>query len=187
MNAMELLGQAQRLFIDQKYAESIEAFEKAREAGADPRIVHLSTGVAHFQLKEYDNAIEDFTKVLEKDSQSMRAYYYRGIAHASNKNFSNAVEDLSRAITIKPDNGAALFVRGMCNVQRGNEAEGMSDIKKAMLFAETAKQGFHDTFGILRTEFNKVLAMLEGERAPDRLDLSETQMRELKTWLGESE
>jgi tetratricopeptide (TPR) repeat protein len=187
MNTMELLGQAQRLFVDQKYFESIEAFEKALSAGADPRIVHLSTGVARFQLKQYDRAIEDFTKALERDPQGMRAYYFRGLAYASEGNFQSAVVDLSKTIDLKPDNGAALFVRGMCNVQMGNEEEGMRDIKKAMLSAETAKQGFHDTFGILRTEFNKVFSLIEGERAPETLDLTEAQMSQLKTWLSESE
>jgi Flp pilus assembly protein TadD len=187
MNAMELLGQAQRLFVDQKYVESIEAFEKALSAGADARLVHLSTGVARFQLKQYHAAIEDFTKALERDQRGMRAYYFRGIAYASEGDFQSAVTDLSEAIKLKPDNGAALFVRGMCSVQMGNEEEGMRDIKKAMLYAETAKQGFHDTFGILRTEFNKVFSLIEGERAPETLDLTEAQMSQLKTWLSESE
>ena len=52
MDTQELLREAQLLFVDGKNKESLEAFTKALEAGADPYIVYLSRGVVYVKMKE---------------------------------------------------------------------------------------------------------------------------------------
>jgi Tfp pilus assembly protein PilF len=75
MDTQELLRQAQLLFAEGKDTESIEAFTKALEAGADPYIAHLSRGVGYVKIQDIDNALADFGKAINLKKQSARAHF----------------------------------------------------------------------------------------------------------------
>jgi tetratricopeptide (TPR) repeat protein len=94
MDQIELLKEAQLLFIDGKHKESIEAFTKAIEAGADHYVSYLSRGAAHLKLKEVDEAISDFNDAINVNSKSARAYYFRGIAYMMKEEFEKSEERL---------------------------------------------------------------------------------------------
>src|SRR4030042_4838854 len=109
MDSSGLLKEAQLLFIDGKDKESIEAFTKAINAGADPYIAFVSRGAAHLKLKQGDDAIKDFGMAIEANSKSARAYFFRGLAHMLNNEFENSVEDFTKALELKTDYGMAKF------------------------------------------------------------------------------
>jgi tetratricopeptide (TPR) repeat protein len=185
VDAQELLRQAQLLFAEGKEKESIEAFTKALDVGADPYIVHLSRGVAHLKLNELEKSLDDFKKAIEANSQSARAYYFRGTAHMMKEEYESAVSDFTSALKLKTDHGMAKFSRAIAYARLNKSEEASRDMMSVLPEMEKNLQGFADSYGILRTEMWKVMAQMSGERATPTLELNEKEMDTLKKWLDD--
>lgn len=185
MKAKELFRKAQGLFVEGKHKESIESFTKVIEGGEKTEIAYLSRGVAHLQIKEYDNAVLDFSRAIDLNKKNHRAYYYRGIAHMMKKEFENAIPDFDNSIGLNSEYAAAFFARATAYAEIGKDDEAAKNFKTALINSEAAVQGFADTFGILRTQFDKTLALMTGERKPPSVELSEKETGTLKKWLEE--
>jgi tetratricopeptide (TPR) repeat protein len=187
MNSQDLLKEAQLLLVDGKDRESIEAFTKAMEAGADPYICHLSSGAAHLKLKELDEAVKDFSGAIEANNKSARAYFYRGMAYMDKNEFEKAVDDFTRALEHKTDYGMAKFSRAVAYARMDKIEEASQDMMAVIPEMEKGLQTFSDSYGIVRTEMWKVFAQLSGERPWPTAELGEKEMETLKKWLEESE
>ncbi len=185
MNTSDFFEDGKRHFVEGRLRESIEAFTKAAGAGYDPRISYLSRGAAYLKLREADMAIEDFSRVITMGGASTRVYYYRGMAHAQKKDYGKAVEDFSRALELKPDDGASLFARGAAYLEMGKIREAGEDIRQATNYLTAAVQGYADTIGD-RTHLDRVLAILEGERRSETLDLNESEFETIKAMMEEA-
>jgi Flp pilus assembly protein TadD len=185
INAKELFGNAQRLFIEGKKHECIDAFTMAIAAGEKTEIAFLSRGVAFLRTEQIDRAIEDFGRVVSMNDNNMRAHYYRGIAYMARNDFKNAVDDFNKTIELKPDHGAAFFARGSAYAQLGDTAEAAKNFKTALIYSETEAQGFADTFGIFRTQFDKTLALMTGEGKMPVMELTDEEINKLRKWLEE--
>ena len=185
INTKELFINAQRLFIEGKKHECIDAFTKAISAGEKTEIAFLSRGVAFLRTEQIDKAIEDFGRVVSMNNNNMRAHYYRGIAYMSRNDFKNAIDDFNRTIELKPDHGAAFFARGSAYAQLGDAEEAAKNFKTALIYSETEAQGFADTFGIFRTQFDKTLALMTGEGKMPVMELTNEEIDKLKKWLEE--
>jgi tetratricopeptide (TPR) repeat protein len=185
IDAREFFSMAQRLFIEGKKLECIDAFTKAIDAGGKTEIAFLSRGVAFLKTEQIDKAIEDFGRVVSMNDNNMRAYYYRGIAYMSKNDFENAIRDFNKTIELKPDHGAAFFARGSAYAQLGNTEEAAKNIKTALIYSETEAQGSTDTYGLFRTQFNKTLAMMTSEGEMPSIKLTDEEIDKLKKWLEE--
>ena len=185
MDPMELLKEAQLLFVNGKHKESVEAFTKAVEAGAEPYIAYLSRGVANLKLDEADKAIHDFTQAINANNQSARAYYFRGSVYLMKEEFEKAVSDLSKALELKKDYAIAQFSRSVAYARMNMTEEASQDMKKIIPQMEENIQSFADSHGIIRTQLTKVMGHLEGERPWPTLNLGEKDMDTLKKWLEE--
>lgn len=183
MDPKELFKEAQLLLIQQKFAESADAFTKALEAGADPFITCLSRGAAYLRMKDAGKAIEDFTHAVEVNGENPRAFFYRGMAHMLKEDYERAIADFTRAIELKPDHGAAFFARGTCHANLGHDDDAMHDLRTGISYSEAAIQGFVDTFGIVRTQFDAAMAIISGERKRTGVELSEEETAKVKKWL----
>lgn len=185
MDSDGLLKEAQLLFIDGKDKESIEAFTKAINAGADPYIAYLSRGAAYLKLKESDKAIKDFDNAIKSNSKSARAYFFRGMAHMLENDFEKSVEDFTKALEFKTDYGMAKFARSAAYARLNKADEAAKDLMEVLPQMETNLQSFADTYGIVRTEMGRVFAQISGERPWPTLTLDEKDMDTLKKWLSE--
>lgn len=183
MDSQELLRQAQLLFVEGKDKESIEAFTKAMEAGADPYIAHLSRGVAHVKIKEIDMAISDFSKAISINNKSARAYFFRGMAYMMKEEFENSISDFTKALELKTDYGMAKFSRSVSYARLGKFDESSKDMMAVMPQMEQNLQSFADSYGIVRTEMWKVMAQISGDAKTPTLELNEKDMGTLKKWL----
>jgi tetratricopeptide (TPR) repeat protein len=172
-------------FVEGKFRESIEAFTKAADGGYDKKISYLSRGAAYLKLRDSDRAVEDFSRVIALEEKNARAYYYRGMAHAQKKDYGRAVEDFTKAIRLKPDDGAALFARGASYLEMGNVDEAAEDIRNATNYLTAAVQGYADTIGD-RTHLHKVLAILEGERREEKININDSEFETIRSMLEES-
>jgi len=99
--------------------------------------------------------------------------------------FANAVNDFDRAIELKPDHGAAFFARGSAYTQLGDVSEAARNFKTALMHSETEAQGFADTFGMFRTQFHKTLEIMKDESRMPVMELTEEEIKKLKSWLEE--
>jgi tetratricopeptide (TPR) repeat protein len=184
MDMQELLGDAQLLFAKGKDKESLEAFTKALDAGADPYIVHLSRGVVYVRTKEADSALENFSKAIEANSKSARAHFYRGIAYMMKEAFENAVADFTKALELKTDYAMALFSRAVSYARLGKFDESSKDMLVVVPQMEQSVQSFADSYGIVRTQMWKAMARMGGgEAGTPTLSLKEKDMETLKKWL----
>ena len=182
MGASDFFEEGKRFFVEGKYEKSIEAFTMAAEAGYEQMISYLSRGAAYLKLRRTDEAIEDFSWVIDAGEDNSRAYYYRGMAHAQKKNYEKAAEDFSRAIALKPGEGTFLFARGAAYIEMGKLEDAGQDIRNAANYLAAAAQGYADMIGD-RTHLDKVLAVLEGEKRSDALDLNEAEFETIKQML----
>ena len=183
MDTQELLRQAQLLFAEGKDTESIEAFTKALDAGADPYIAHLSRGVGYVKIQDIDNALADFGKAINLNNQSARAHFFRGMAYMMKNEFENAVSDFTHALEYKKDYGMAKFCRAVSNARLGKFDESSKDMMAVLPQMDENLQSFADTYGIVRTEMWKVMAQFSGEAITPTLELPEKDMNTLKKWL----
>lgn len=183
MDTQELLRQAQLLFAEGKDKESIEAFTKALEGGADPYISHLSRGVGYVKLQDIDSALIDFNKAISLNTKSARAYFFRGLVYMMQNEFENAVSDFSNALDYKHDYGMAKFCRAVSYARLGRFEESSKDMLAVLPQMEENLQSFADTYGIVRTEMWKVMAQMSGEARHPTLTLNEKDIDTLKKWL----
>lgn len=183
MDPQELLRQAQLLFAGGKDRESIEAFTKALEGGADPYIAHLSRGAGHMKLQDIDNAISDFSKAVSLNSRSARAYFFRGLAYMTKNEFENAAADFTSALGCKKDYGMAMFCRAISNARLGKFEESSKDMVTVLPQMEENLQSFADSYGIVRTQMWRVMAQLSGEAKAPAFSLNEKDVSTIKKWL----
>ncbi len=185
MQAKDLLGDAQRLFVNGEYEESVKKFTQAIEAGVEPSLAYLSRGVAYFKMNRLDESIKDFSKAIEVNKNKTRGYYYRGIAYMSREDYHSALPDLNRVIELDSEHGAAFLARGTLYGLIGEEEKSAKDMKTAIMKSESEIQRFADTSGIIRTQFHRVMAHLSGEgpHVPT-LSLSEEEIETVKRWLS---
>jgi tetratricopeptide (TPR) repeat protein len=183
MDTQELLRQAQLFLAQGKDRESIEAFTKALEAGADPYIAHLSRGVGYVKVQDIGNALSDFDTAIRLNKQSARAYFFRGMVYMLQNEFENAVSDFTGALTYKKDYGIAMFCRAVSYARLGKFEESSKDMLIVLPQMEENLQSFADTYGIVRTEMWKVMAQMSGEAKTPTLALNEKEINTLKKWL----
>ncbi|MDA8170155.1 MAG: tetratricopeptide repeat protein [Nitrospiraceae bacterium] len=180
-----IFEEAQLLFLEGKLKESVDAFSRALEAGADPFMAYLSRGAARLRLKETDAAIEDFSNAIEANKNNARPFYYRGMAYMVKNNYENAAKDFSRALELNPQLGAARFSRAIAYARSGKLDESSQDLRDVVPDMEAGLERFADNYGIIKTEMWKVMSEFTGEGATPGLELSEDEINTLKKWLIE--
>ena len=185
LEARELFQTAQKLFVEGLLRESIEVFSQFLEMRGDTEIALLSRGVAYLRTNQTERAVEDFSRVIAMNDQSMRAFFYRGTALMFQKDYEGAIRDFDRTIELKPDYGAAFFARGSAYVQTGNKLEAARNIKTAITLSEANLQGFADTVGLFRTQFDKAMAVMADREKIPGMTLTEDELKKVRRWLDE--
>jgi len=168
MDAKELFREGQGFLVEGKYAEGIESFSKAIEAGEKTEMAFLSRGVAYFKMEQFDKAVEDFNIVIDMNSGNFRGHFYRGATHLARKDYEKAIMDFDNTIKLKSDYGAAFFARGAAYAQTGNEYEAQRSIQSAISCTEASMQWVADHYGMFRTQFDQAMALMPGDNSvPD--------------------
>lgn len=183
MKVKDLYKEGQRLLVEGKLEESIDAFMKALDEGEEPYMIYLSRGVAYMNLGKTESAIEDFTKALFIDDTRDRPFYYRGIANMIMEEYGRAIDDFTRAIKIKSHHPQARLARGVSYARLGLLDEASADISAVIPEMEANVQKFVDEYGIVRTELWKVMAQLSGERETPVVELTDEEIDTLKKWV----
>lgn len=176
---------AQRLMIEGRLNESIDAFSEAIKTGENTDIAFLSRGVAYLKNHETDNAIEDFSEVVKRNDHNVKAHFYKGIAYMAKQYYEEAISEFDKTIELAPENGAAFFARGTAYAQIGNDELATKNIKTAITYSEAGIYGLQETIGLWRTQFDKTMSIMTGEKRPLGMSLNEDGVEKLHKWLEE--
>lgn len=185
MTSKGFFESGQRLFVEGNLKESIEEFTKAIDAGEKSEIAFLSRGVAHLKNHETDQAINDFSEAVKMNDNNFRAHYYRGISYLTKEDYEDAIADFNKTIELTPDNVAAYFARGTAYAHMGDEKEATKSIKTAIMSSEKNIMELSESIGLWRTQFDKTISIISGERKPVEMTLSEDEIKTLKKWADE--
>ena len=180
-----LFRYAQERFVEGDHRGSIAAFTEFIDMRGESEIALLSRGVAYLKANDPVRAGEDFSRAIDINDTNIRAFFYRGMASLSENDFHRAVSDFDRAIDLKPDHGAAYFARGSAYAQMGNEFEAARNIKKALSCSEAGYQGLLDTYGVIRTEFDKAMMVFSDQDKAPAMVLTEDEIELVRKWLDE--
>jgi len=181
----EIFDDAKYLLVKGKVAESINAFTEAISSGEKSDVAYLSRGVAYLRNHETEKAICDFDEAIRRDDSNARAHYYRGIAYMTLENYEEAIADFDRTIELAPENGAAFFARGTAYANTGNDELATKNIKTAIMFSESGIYGLQESIGLLRTQFDRTMSIIEGNKKPYGMALDEDEIDMLRKWLTE--
>ncbi len=100
-------------------------------------------------------------------------------------NIERAIADLSEAISLNPERGASFLARAIAYMNTGMDTEAANDLKTAVTDSETALQGFVDSMHSWRTQFDKVLSVVNKESQPYTAVLTDEEIDKLNGWIGE--
>ncbi|TNF52440.1 tetratricopeptide repeat protein [bacterium] len=185
MTSTGFFENGKRLFVEGKLKESIEEFTKAIDAGEKSEIAFLSRGVAHLKNHETDQAINDFSEAVKMNDNNFRAHYYRGISYLTKEDYEDAIADFDKTIELTPENVAAYFARGTAYAHMGDEKEATKSIKTAIMSSETNIMELSESIGLWRTQFDKTISIMSGEKKPIEMTLTEDEIKTLKKWADE--
>ncbi len=183
MKVSKQFRNAQRLFVNGKFNESIQAFTKAIHSGEKTEVAFLSRGVAYLKNNETEKAIQDFSKVVKMNSKNLRAHFYRGIAYLKIDDYKDAIAEFSKTLELKPDYTPAFFARGSAYAQLGRDDEATKNIKTALMLSDADIYELQETIGLWRTQFDKTISIMTGEKKPLEMELTEKEVSTLRKWL----
>lgn len=163
----ESFGEGAFLFARGRFEESIRHFSKAIKADPKSRKAYMSRGVAWIKAGNTDKAKEDFDKAIEMNPKDPRGYHFRGLTYLHKGDRERAKSDFDKAIELDRGYGVAYFSRGTTLSEMGDIEAGGKDMERAARIGEAHLQRFADDHNIWRTNFDKVMAVYEGDREPD--------------------
>ncbi|MCX8052866.1 MAG: tetratricopeptide repeat protein [Armatimonadetes bacterium] len=144
-NASSLMDQAEELYSQGKYADSIAAINKAIDAGHGSAYALILRGRCKRKLNppDYDGAIRDLTDAIAKDPLSFDAYNSRGITYDLMKQYDKALADFAKAAEIDPDSPKPHYNIAMLEYRRGNYQATVQELDKAIELGPVEALFFH--------------------------------------------
>ncbi|MBN2032424.1 MAG: tetratricopeptide repeat protein [Deltaproteobacteria bacterium] len=125
------LVQGYRLYQQKRYAEAIEAFNRAvRLNAADPEVYYWR-GRALVSQGLFEKAVEDFQQAVKLAPRYTEAYDHLGWLFDRLGQFDKGIEAVSRSIELKPDNGWAYYQRGRMLFKTGDKEKALKDAEKS--------------------------------------------------------
>jgi tetratricopeptide (TPR) repeat protein len=119
------------------------------------------------------------------NDKNLRAYYYRGIAYLTIDDYKDAIAEFSKTLELKPDYTPAFFARGTAYAQLGRDNEATKNIKTALILSDADIYELQEAIGLWRTQFDKTLSLMSGEKKPLEMELTGKEVSTLRKWLEE--
>ncbi len=113
-----------------RYAEAIEAFNKAIEANPALPEARVNRGHAYYQSGEYDKALKDCEAVLSVYPDRERAKYVKALALEGLKRYGAAREIIDTLVEAHPDEARLWLVQGWLYYKTGKARDAERILKK---------------------------------------------------------
>lgn len=109
LNATEWFDVGISLYNQDRYNDSIQAYDKVIEIDPQNAAAWNNKGIDLGMLAKYDEAIKAFDMATMINSSYAEAWYNKGAVHDLQGDYSSAILDYSRAIEINPSYQKALI------------------------------------------------------------------------------
>ncbi|MDY6936241.1 MAG: tetratricopeptide repeat protein [Cyanobacteriota bacterium] len=159
-SAREYCARGNHLFLEARYTEAIEAYDRAIQLCPSYHQAWCNRGSAFFQLQQYERAISDTDRALAIWSDYAEAWNNRGGALAKLKRIPEALISYNKALQLKPRYPDAWINRGLALMELGQYREA--------LFAYTKAEGFQS--GDREIWFYRAQALKGLQRYADALE-----------------
>jgi tetratricopeptide (TPR) repeat protein len=115
-----------------RYAEAIDAYEKAIEL--DPRYAKAwnNKGLALDSLNKLDESVQAFEKAVEINPRYVEAWYNKGTVLDDQGKYDEAIKAYNKAVELKPNYVAALNSKGFALWEFGRYDEAIKEYDKAI-------------------------------------------------------
>lgn len=99
----DLKGEANQLFKNEKYSDSIEKYSEAIELNPTNAVLFANRSIANLRIENFGYALSDANKAIENDKMYLKAYYRRAAAHMSLGKYKLALRDYERVYKARPN------------------------------------------------------------------------------------
>ena len=119
------------------YQGAMGAFEAAREAGEDPRLIARGMGIASIGMADYDSAVTYLEECLSYSngwiiSMDYDVNYYLAAAHCKNGDYAEAEKIYTAILDLRKADQEARFLRGNARMELGRNEEAVADFEQVM-------------------------------------------------------
>ena len=129
--AREYCRRGNHLFLEARYTEAIEAYDRAIQLCPSYHQVWCNRGSAFFQLEQYERAIADTDRALALQPNYAEAWNNRGTALAKLKRIPEALISYNKALQLQPKYPDAWINRGLVLMELGQYGEALFAYTKA--------------------------------------------------------
>lgn len=105
--ALSIKSQANALFTQSKYRESLDLYTASLNKNPFDPIVWSNRAAVRLKLEEHGVAIADASRAIELDDRAIKAYFRRAIANLAILKPKAALVDLKKVIQLDPNNAPA--------------------------------------------------------------------------------
>ena len=123
--------QGENLFLDKKYTEALNIYDKTLEIQDNLPEVWNNRGVILTKLQRYREAIDSYEKAITIHSNYPDAWNNHGVALGKIQEYEKAVDSYNHAVELKPDYGDAWNNRGFALVQLNKYNEAIHSYQQA--------------------------------------------------------
>lgn len=128
----ERLDQANGLYEEEKFGESIQAYKDVLEKFPDVYITNAYIGNVYFKMKDYDQAITYYQKVLERDPENIEMKIYIGNCHSNKGDSKKAQEWYNKVEFEKIDDVNVLYNIGTDFYDKSKFEQALKYYRKAI-------------------------------------------------------
>ena len=126
------LARGRELLEHGRYAEALEAFEKAVGADAQSADAHHGMGRALFMGERHEEAVSAYGRAIALDGNHFMAHLDKGTALATMSRHKEAARAFERACMIKPRNAEARLKRAKSLYEVGRHEEALDSCRRAI-------------------------------------------------------
>ena len=163
MTAWDYWSEGMGFYIDDKYKEAIESYNKAIALNPRYADAYRYRGDTYYLMGEYDKALEDYNKACQLNPNDPFAFQSRGDLYKKLKLYVKALKDYEMAIRLDPLYESPYEKRGNLYAELKNYDKALDDYAKAIEL--NPKEGFaYRSRAKVYREFGKVKKAEADER-----------------------
>ncbi len=127
-------------YVDLKFDEALESYNKSIENKPDYHEAWVSKGIALYDLSRYEEALQAYDKAIEIKPDYYQAWYNKGFTLTDLGRHDKALEAYNKAIEIKPDDQSVWNNKGDALRKLSRHEEALKAFDKAI----EIKQDYHE-------------------------------------------
>lgn len=128
--AVKCIMEADKLSCQGRYAEAINATNRAMQKQKGFWLPYRTRGEIHAKQGHYDAAIADLTESIRLGMAENGVYQLRAYCHFKNKNYQLVVDDCNKALEYSPGSSVALEYRARAYGMSKQYAEAKADLDR---------------------------------------------------------